>query len=500
MIDQTAIEAIQKALSAPTTFKNQVKILCKYPYHEVYNAIHKCANDRYIEIKGGDEYAMWQDTSLPSIEMERVLKNGSELLNELKAHHPEQNKSNVLSIQKSPIHRSILYRIAGEKPYKHIIETLQKGTDEGGIIEVYGYKAGVCSRGYRLSPKYHKRKKRIQKLSKPYNPWGEQNADEDSVHSDLVEILEWTQPYIILPSIEEVLKRATELSKAGKEMLSSYKGEKIMKQCVYAVDQGLPIDFYDEEKYRILDHDIDDFKRMLINGWRTPTASNCGRVYYDLAGMPKWIRKLVRIKKNPDDVEGEEIAEVDYQALHSNLVPCIFKSRIPKNEYDKYIREVAGDCHTKLAAHINATIADPSKHYSRRDMKVIGLSFWNKTQKQQEKSPIYPYLYSEFPQMMKAVASTKFSNPERTKTKVVKDKKTGIKTTKIISMAHAETSEILFKSESALMEENLRCLQDKGIPAIYCYDALWVGKSFEEEVKSIMNRTAEIWEIPTKVG
>lgn len=85
-------------------------------------------------------------------------------------------------------------------------------------------------------------------------------------------------------------------------------------------------------------------------------------------------------------------------------------------------------------------------------------------------------------------------------TKVVKDKKTGVKTTKIINMAHAETSEILFKSESALMEENMRSLKERGIVPIYCYDALWVRKSFEEEVRQIMNRTAEIWEIPTKVG
>lgn len=133
-------------------------------------------------------------------------------------------------------------------------------------------------------------------------------------------------------------------------------------------------------------------------------------------------------------------------------------------------------------------------------MKVIGLSFWNKTHKQQKESPLYPYLSTEFPKMMKAVASTKFSNPDRAKTKVVKDKKTGVKTTKIINMAHAETSEILFKSESALMEENMRCLKERGIVPIYCYDALWVRKSFEEEVRQIMNRTAEIWEIPTKAA
>jgi len=393
------------------------------------------------------------------------------------------------------IHSDILTRLSSGKAYKHIIDTLKKGTDTGKIIEVSGYVVGEHSKGFRLTEKYHFWKQKLVKLSKPYNAWGVSDVSEK--HSDLVDVLSWTQPYFIYPTIDEVKAKAKELSKAGEPMLSSYKGEKVMKKCVYATAQGMGLDEYDEEEYRLLDLDIYDFERMIKNGWRTPSISNCGRVYYDIAGMPKWIRKLVRIKLNPNDAEGEEIVEIDYQALHHNLIPEIFKKRIPKEEYDKYRRELGGDSHTKLANLINATIADPKKHLTRQDVKTIGLSFWNKTHAQQMKSLIYPFLRDGFKIMMKRVASTKFANPTRSKTKMKLNKKTGKREKVIVNMAHAETSDILFQSESTLMEMNLVALRDMGIAAGYAYDALWVPKSCEEKVRGVMNRTAKFFDVMT---
>jgi hypothetical protein len=233
------------------------------------------------------------------------------------------------------------------------------------------------------------------------------------------------------------------------------------------------------------------------SGWKTPTASECGRVYYDLSGVAKWIRKLFKIRLHPEDSVGEELVEIDYSAFHFNLLVAIFGPRMPQKELDRFNELLAGDCHGNLARAIYGELNDDEFEKRRHEIKIENLSFLNKPLWQQKESIIYEYMTTNFKILMNAMTRTKFSNPERTKLKTKKNKKTGKKEKRIVSMAHAETSEILFRSESALMTENLEGLMVARVAAGYAYDALWVPRSKAWLARAVMQFNAGQYGVPT---
>lgn len=63
---------------------------------------------------------------------------------------------------------------------------------------------------------------------------------------------------------------------------------------------------------------------------------------------------------------------------------------------------------------------------------------------------------------------------------------------------HAETSSILLMYEADLVGCVMGKLYRKGIHCLYAYDALWVGKSFAEQVRKIMDECALEGGIPCK--
>lgn len=383
------------------------------------------------------------------------------------------------------LHSKYLDRIAKqitETSYATIIKRLLRGTEKGPIIEWFkdgSYQKEKYSRKYRVAVKYARRKTHLYKLKHPVSLAEPRNIDNDCILSTS---LVWSMPRIQLPTIEEVMQRAIEMNDCSELIMGSYRGKRVRKIARYVQHHHngkKSTDYYIDNEtrrynYRLLDLDINEFHSLLLRQrYRIPsTTDNCARIFYDLSGgIAKWIRKLIRI-------DGEEIVEVDYTALHPNIIYIAFahESNVPQEERDLFLNTFSGDIHSNLVRLIHVNPLNDEEFKKVRDaIKIEGLSFWNDKISNWSSYSMYEHIESKFPNIM--------SNVMKSKTSTFKQ--------------HAETANILFSIETQLMKHNAEVLQKMDIPFIYAYDALWVAKSSVSKVKEIMNANAKEMGIPT---
>jgi hypothetical protein len=181
-----------------------------------------------------------------------------------------------------------------------------------------------------------------------------------------------------------------------------------------------------------------------------------GNVYYDrfycfLSNIPRWIRGEILI-------HGEEIVEIDAQALHSKIVGKLYGdyANVSTPEF------LTGDSHTKVAELLDVT---------RLESKLIALSYWNSrivngaTISSKRNSELFAkmdkFIQTDYPMLFEYLSLVKSSKP--------------IKTGK---SSNTNMSVLLVDKEVRIMQDFLS--EYGGFSVIYVYDCVYVKKSVHE--------------------
>ena len=188
------------------------------------------------------------------------------------------------------------------------------------------------------------------------------------------------------------------------------------------------------------------YKRFLNEGLYFKDTGKHTRYYTSLSLMPSWIRKLIKI-------DGQEIIENDFSALHNRLVNSYCGSICP---------ELTGDSHTKLMNALGLQ--------SRQEAKMIGLSYWNsrimfgKTVASKANAEAFgkmdEFLQTKYPKIWYALYDIK-------------------------SQSHTDMSKLLMRMERELMENVINEFVGDA-PYIYTYDCIYCTKSIKTEMESLI--------------
>lgn len=347
--------------------------------------------------------------------------------------------------------------------YKKVIKALTVGTKKDGSIinikkskdDIESYEIGIQTKQYKLTNTYLKAGLTeyiikddgiIQNRNKIFYK-ALVEANENSIVSNLFKLY----PSIDLPSKEEILKEGKRLAKSG---YTTKSGKKLTIRNKHK-------DSYwnDAKKRSFVEDNIELFSFLTKRGYMIPVAgkhTSGGRVVDSFNLMPSWIRKMVK-------VNGENIVESDYSAMHPNLAMTIY------NGSSKHInhRNVAG----YLDIHINKA-------------KKENLSFFNKpyspSKKTAEKgsmkaSPLFDYYLENEPAMLNKIKEDKINN------------------------GYKSTTYKLFRLEVEVMTEVIKRLNNADVYVMYVYDALYCSKGDYKLVSSTMNQVVKEMNINTMV-
>jgi hypothetical protein len=322
-----------------------------------------------------------------------------------------------------------------DNTYLKIIKLLEKGTNKGAIIErSSNYTVGQESYRYRLKDLYKnkgvtkyefKTNHAINLVRKTYFKQLSEAID-NTIANNLIK----TYSFIDLPSIDDIKKQAKKLIKKN---YTTKKGKILTMRNKHSNNYWV-----DADDRSFVEDNIELFLRLTQNGFLIPIVGDSksgGRVTDSFTLMPSWIRNMCKIN-------GKEIEEADYSALHPNIAMNIYKGN------SEFIT------HEKIAQELNKDI---------KEVKIEHLSFFNKTWKQMTKSFLFDYYCKNEPILME---------------NIYKDKD---------MFGHKITSSKMFKVEVDIMTSVVKKLNSEGIYVGYVYDALFCSPKDKEKVNEVMN-------------
>lgn len=338
-------------------------------------------------------------------------------------------------LQASILH-SQLSTDTSKRVYTKIFELLKKGSSAGPIVErSNNYTKGQESYRYRLGEAYRNKGIKKYKLSTNYAKnlrrktyFSTLNMAMDNViGKNLINLYS----SIDLPSVEEIKIEAKRLIKLN---YLTKKGKILTQRNKHKNEY-----WNDFENRSFVEDSIELFLRLTENGFLIPMvgdAKSGGRVIDSFVLMPSWIRNLCKIN-------GKQIVEADYSALHPNIAMNIYEGN------SEYLT------HNKVAEMANIDV---------KKVKVEHLSFFNKRWESIEKSPLYSF-YME--------------NESNLMYKLKFDKE---------MFGHKITSKRMFKLEVDIMTSVISKLNSEGIYVGYVYDALFCSPQYKEKVTNLMNQ------------
>lgn len=325
--------------------------------------------------------------------------------------------------------------------YKEVIKLLI----DINIIEVYKrddketYIPNKQSKQYRLTNDYRDKgvflytfksetiKKRLEDLSKEkFN-----KAINNPIAYNTIQLYNQLE----LPKIDYLLELGLSYSKEKKR---DHKGR--MFTMMYNKNDK---SYWQNPEERIfVEESIEIYKRLTENGFIIPTIGSFGhRVIDSISLMPKWIRNEIKLN-------GKRIIEYDYSALHPNIANYL---------YDIQSNTITHDI---VKDEINALY---QSDYTRNQIKIEHLSFFNKHLRQMRKSILYQYYKNK-----------NINN-------LINDKQYN----------HKITTMKLFRIESQIMSLNIQILNDMGIYVGYIYDALFTNRDYGDIVNYVMIETVK---------
>lgn len=334
-----------------------------------------------------------------------------------------------------------------DNTYKHIINVLLKGTDNGAIIEVdESYNVGMYSKGYKLTERYltgfmsYELKTKYAKDVK----YKEYTFKMMRAHTNTIaknSLRNYSK--ITLPTVEDLLEKGKRLVK---EKYITKKGKKL------TLRRRQPNSYWvDADKRSFIEDDIEMFEYYTSNGFIIPIVGeeHCPRVYDSINLLPTWIREEIKLHEL-------STIESDYKALHPNIIMNLFGGN------SKYIT------HEEVAENLGV---------SKKEVKTEHLSFFNKQNKSLYNSILFNY-YQE----------NEFEMLER----LMQDKNTN---------GYKNTSKLTFTVESKIMETVIEELNKLDISVIYIFDALSHNEEDKDIVNAVMNKViVDTYKVYTSTG
>ncbi|QLG45409.1 hypothetical protein [Costertonia aggregata] len=327
--------------------------------------------------------------------------------------------------------------------YKKVINALKYSTNTTvPIIEVlknyHGtdtYENGVICKQYRLTSEYQNKNivryslKTTECIDKRRNYVYSKLAKvfENPIGKNLISVY----ANITLPTVGQILIKGKLLAK---KKYRNKKGK--LLTCLNSKAK----DYYSDSLNRtFVEENIKQFNYLTSGGYMIPIVGNSssgGRVVDSFNLMPSWIRKMCKI-------DGEEIVELDYSALHPNIAISIFKGE------QRYLT------HSQLAEVLGVDEAI---------VKTEHLSFFNKHPKHMIQSDLFHYYQNNEPQMLKLLIEDKNKSD------------------------YKNTSRLFFEKEVDIMTSCIKVINSMHIYVLYVYDALYCKKSDEKIVRDVMNK------------
>ncbi|MCL5127127.1 hypothetical protein [Algibacter sp. L4_22] len=296
------------------------------------------------------------------------------------------------------------------------------------------YQVNVVSKQFRFTSSYYnkevvnyllKNQKLVDNRRKfYYNKLSD--AISNPIGSNLIKLYE----YIELPTIDEIIKQGIFLVK------NKHRTNK--NKLLTRLNKKAKSSFEDVDNRSFIEDNIKQFEYLTLNGYLIPNIGDeksGGRVVDSFNLMPSWIRELCKI-------DGENIVELDYTALHPNICMTIF------NGDKKFLT------HEYIADQLGVNL---------KEVKIEHLSFFNRHPKDMERSELYSYYKQHEPLMLKNLLADKNK------------------------FDYKNTSRLLFKYEVDILTDCIIRLNENDVFVMYVYDALYCKESDVVLVKKIMN-------------
>lgn len=409
--------------------------------------------------------------------MDRMMIKISQMIErQLRYEHKHDRKLKCI-----PICRDKWIALAGSIAYYKEMEEI---ICDSGIIErvldhngKHTYKVGEFAKGYTVNHKMLNSEMKEIKLKHPteYKP-------------DISEQQEWlveSYKYLMIPTLEEVLIKSDKIigstNKHNQTIIPSY---------IYNMLDSDSISQYVD----IEDH-ISLYIPLMCYGISEPRYQFNGRMIDSISGLPAWIRdEMITIDR-------EKAISLDFKALHHNcwwrLIGLEMQRTddkrviFPDEELQWWIDNVNGDGHSKLARAIlsedgNITPTDTEIEAVRKEVKLETLSHYNTT--------LYGMMWrdvndrKEYSRMFKL-----FEKYVPTIYYFIKDTKNG-------PYGYCNTSILMTRVESLLIQTCIKKLKENKIHCVYVHDCLMVSENNVATARDIMNSVATILNIPTYVS
>lgn len=357
----------------------------------------------------------------------------------------EFSESRYKRLQSSTLHSIFKKNKGNTYIYTKVIAALTKGTAKGAIIEVdNSYKVGHRSKSYKLADTYFRvgvtaytfksdevREKRKEIVIE---------ALKKTLGNPIVDNLLCLYSTVTLPTEEQLLEKARVLvenkyeTKKGKRL--TFRDGRTDSQISNLASKSLVEDNLELYKYLT----GLDFVVPIVGDERSG-----GRVVDSFTLMPSWIRKEVKISN-------EDIAEVDFTALHPNIAMTLFGGDM-KYLTHQSVSELSGIDKSKVKVEHLSFFNKPFVGHKTGDKFIPGMN----------DSKLFDYYSTHQPTMMENIFN---------------DKK---------EFGHNITFARMAKLETEIMTEVIRRLNKQGICVGYVYDALFCKQSEATSVQEVMN-------------
>lgn len=373
---------------------------------------------------------------------------------------------------------SSTFKTISRDHYSKLLKSLMNGTKKfGSIIECDNSYCNDINekykkaKGYKLSDKYRVRKTKLINYHEPktINSQLDVKGSLEAIRTNFIcrSLIE-TYPRVKLPTPKEVEQRALELNSV--EYNKTYKKVLVFEKD-YCKHNNIKLSKFQkhtkDKNISSLNRDVNWYKSQYLKGFTVPKISKNGyyRVSDLITRLPKWIRHML-------EIDGEELVELDFTALHPNLFKKLCYKHMDEDEFLLFESFLDGDIYENIASTLDC---------ERDEIKKSFLKYLNIKEYAMKYNKVDVFVKEYLPTMFKIISSMK------TATQFDTDE------------SHKGVCWFLMRNEVKLLEICMKKLHQVEIPCLQVYDAVLIPKSKTDEAFEIMNNTCSELGLNTRV-